>query len=230
MAAQVRADEVGRQSLLDARARQRADHAGQRAGRAKVNLTDPACRLMKAAGGWVQGYNAQAAVAQDGTVVAAGVVQDHNDVAQCVPMMAAVAENLAAAGVSVPVGVMLFDAGYFSEANITAPGPDRLIATTKTAKLRRAAKDNGCLAGDPPLGASPIHAMQHRLMSEEGARLYGLRQHTVEPVFGQAKYNRGFLRFMRRGCAAVDAEWKLIALTHNLLKLHRYGPPGLAAI
>ncbi len=58
--------------------------------------------------------------------------------------------------------------------------------------------------------------------------LCSLRQHTVEPVFGHTGYNRGFARFMRRGQAAADAEWALINMTHNLLKLVQF--PQLLAV
>ncbi|WP_125487047.1 transposase [Edaphobacter aggregans] len=44
----------------------------------------------------------------------------------------------------------------------------------------------------------------------------------VEPVFGQIKERRGFRRFSFRGRVNVQAEWKLICLTHNLLKLFRF--------
>jgi hypothetical protein len=215
------------------RARARAADRAARAATAKevrANVTDPQSRIMKSARGWVQGYNAQAAVSADGLMVAAWVTQDHNDVGQCTPMMAAVSHNLAAAGIDEPVGVMLFDAGYLSEDNLTAPGPDRLIATAKSWQLRQAATQHGHLQGAPAPDANPIEAMEHRLRSQEGASLYGLRQHTVEPVFGDAKCNRGFSAFMRRGLRAVQAEWQLIGITHNLLKLHRHGLTTLTAI
>jgi hypothetical protein len=43
----------------------------------------------------------------------------------------------------------------------------------------------------------------------------------VEPVFGQIKEARGFRQVSFRGIDAVRDEWKLICLTHNLLKLYR---------
>ncbi len=194
-----------------------------------MNLTDPASRLMKSPGGWVQGYNAQAAVAQSGVIIAAAVTCEHSDTANCVPMMATVQANLEAAGAKDEVGMMLFDAGYLSQDNIVAPGPPRLIAIAKSFKLRRAAKENGYRQGSPPVGASPIEAMEHRLLTEEGANLYAMRQYVVEPVFGHAKHNRGFTRFMRRGLLAADSEWKLFTATLNLVKLHRHlGRAGLA--
>jgi transposase len=189
----------------------------------RVNVTDPDSRIMHTHNGWVQGYNAQAAVSSDGLVLAAELTQDHNDSAQCVPMMAATEQNLAASGITEPIGTMLFDAGYFSEDNVTAPGPDRLIATTKSWKLRRQAKEQGFSTAQAPQDAGPIKQMEHRLQSEQGYRLYAMRQHTVEPVFGQLKHDRGITSFMRRGRVAVAAEWKLMTTAHNLLKLYLHG-------
>jgi hypothetical protein len=194
-----------------------------------VNVTDPDSRIMKTAAGWIQGFNAQAAVNSAGVILAAEVTQDHNDCGQCQPMMAATHANLGQAGVAEPVGTMLFDAGYCSTDNIAAPGPDRLIATTKSWKLSRAAAQHGWAQGPPPADATVLQAMEHRLRSEEGATLYKQRQHTVEPVFGHTKHNRGYRRFVRRGLAAVTAEWQLIATAHNITKLFANGPlPAVA--
>ncbi|MFO1533927.1 MAG: transposase, partial [Thermoplasmatota archaeon] len=100
----------------------------------------------------------------------------------------------------VPGGIertVVGDAGYWSEANATASGPDRLIATSKDWKQRRAAREMGTTTGPAPAGASTLEAMEHRLRTEEGAAAYGQRSCTVEAVFGQAKENRGVRRFMR---------------------------------
>lgn len=185
-----------------------------------ANVTDPDSRLMKSPKGWVQGFNAQAAVNAQGVVVAAKVTNECNDSKQCVAMMDQVAANLVAASVAEPVGTFLFDAGYLSAANLTAPGPDRLIATARSWTMRREAKQHGYLSGDPPPDAGPVEAMEHRLRTQAGADLYAMRQHTIEPVFGHTKHNRGFTRFMRRGIAAVEAEWQLMMTAHNIVKLH----------
>jgi transposase len=189
----------------------------------QVNTTDPDARIMKTQGGWLQGYNAQAAVNEQGIVLCATVTKDHNDTGQCLPMMAAIRANLDAAGIIEPIGTMLFDAGYLTEENLLAEGPDRLIATAKSWKLRREAREHGFAEGDPPPGSSPIEAMEHRLRTEEGAALYGLRQCTIEPAFGDIKENRGYRRFVRRGLTACDAEWKLICATKNIAKMFRAG-------
>jgi Transposase DDE domain len=63
--------------------------------------------------------------------------------------------------------------------------------------------------------------MRRVLASEHGQALYRTRKR-IEPVFGQIKHNRKANRFQRRGRAAARAEWRLIAATHNLLKLHHH--------
>ncbi|GAB6877441.1 hypothetical protein JCM13210_21690 [Thermaerobacter litoralis] len=52
----------------------------------------------------------------------------------------------------------------------------------------------------------------------------------MEPVFGQIKVVRGADRFLRRGLAVCDSEWKLLCLTHNLLKLWRRVTKGSASL
>jgi transposase len=208
-----------RQRVADASDRADTEHGAADAPDEdqRVNVTDPDSRIMSTPKGWVQGYNAQAAVNEDGIVLAAEVTRDGNDVGQCEPMMAHTQDNLDAAGIVEPVGTMLFDAGYLSEDNLAAAGPDRLIATGKAHKLRRSQPTEG----SPPDDAGPIAAMKHRLRTPEGSALYSKRQHTVEPVFGDIKHLRGFRQFSRRGLVAVDAEWKLQTAAHNILKMFR---------
>jgi transposase len=210
-----------RQRLERARERvaARERRYGQRRdGRAdQANVTDPDSRLMNGPRGWVQGYNAQAAATEDGIVLAAVATRDHNDTQQCTPMMTATAANLTAAKVTDDVGVFVFDAGYLTVTNLTAEGPDRLIATGKSKSLR----NEEPTSGPPPDEADPIDAMHHRLRTPEGSAIYAKRQHIIEPVFGDAKHLRRFRRFSRRTLAAVDAEWKLVMAAHNIMKMHR---------
>jgi hypothetical protein len=225
---------VARAEARLARARQHADTGGEKPAGTRThkpaeprteppaNITDPDSRIMNTTHGWIQGYNAQVAVNEHGIVLAATVTADHNDMRCCVPMMAAIAANLDAAGIAEPIGTLLFDAGYCSEANLTAPGPDRIIATTKSWKLRAQARREGFTHGDPPPDATPIDAMEHRLRSAEGTALYAKRQHTVEPVFGHTKTNRGYRHFTRRRLPAADSEWQLIVTTNNLQRLHNH--------
>jgi len=191
----------------------------QRPSEPRANVTDPDSRIMHTKNGWIQGYNAQAAVTDNGVVVAAEVSNDHNDVGQCQPMMAATKRNLRAIRHRKRIGTMLFDAGYWSDENANAAGPTRLIATGKIHTLRKKAEAQPPTSGPPPPQATPAEAMEHRLRTTRGAKLYAKRQHTIEPVFGQIKHDRGIRRFVRRGLTAVQSEWQLIATAHNLLKL-----------
>ncbi len=120
---------------------------------ARANITDPQSRIMSTATGWVQGYNAQAAVNQSQIILACHVSQDHNDVGLFQPMVARTRDMLERAGITDQIGMILADAGYWSDDNANADGPDRLIATTKSWKQRRAARKLGTTQGD--LGAPP---------------------------------------------------------------------------
>ena len=155
-------------------------------------------------------------IAIDGTKIGADAALDKN---QYQPMVTATQTAVAAAGVTDPIGMVLADAGYWSEHNATAEGPDRLIATLKDWKQRRAARNLGTTTGPPPEDASPLDAMEHRLRTPEGADRYALRSHTVEPVFGNHKKNRGQREFRRRGLSAVRSEWSLMNTVHNIAKL-----------
>jgi transposase len=196
------------------------------AGPARANLTDPGSRLMPTRRGWVQGYNVQVAVTDDQLIVATGVGQNTGDMQQFVPMLTAAeraaADCAAASGrADITIETALADAGYASEANLTAPGPDRLIAVGRGGRqhhdaLRRPAE------GDPPPGASPRAAMAHRLRTAEGMARYKRRGATVEPAIGNLK--KIITRFSGRGLQAATAEIDLAAAAFNLLKIHRAGP------
>lgn len=210
--------QVQQAAAATATAREAAQTATTTATRA--NTTDPDSRIMKTADGWVQGFNAQAAVNQAQIILACQVSQDANDVGLYQPMVDATRDTLDRAGVTDPIGLVLGDAGYWSEHNATVDGPDRLIATLKDHKQRRAARELGTTQGQPPEDTSPAEAMEHRLRTEEGAAAYAKRSHTVEPIFA-IKANHGYHRFRRRGLAAAQSEWALMATVHNLGKLHR---------
>jgi transposase len=208
-----------RQAERSVKEAQRAADSAPPAAELQANTTDCESRIMKTASGWVQGYNAQAGVNEHQVIVAAVMTNEANDVAQLLPVISEVESNAKQAGIDGGIGKALADAGYWSEANATAEGPDRMIATTKDWKQRRAARDMGTTTGEPPVGASPIEAMEHRLRTEEGASTYAKRSYTVEPIFGQIKENRSMRRLMRRGITAAQSEWSLMCATSNILKM-----------
>ena len=184
-----------------------------------ANTTDPESRIMKTAKGWVQGYNCQAVATAHQVVVSCEVSQDANDVGLYQPMVDKTEAMLAAVGITGAIGTVTADAGYWSEENATAEGPDRLIATQKDCKQRRAAREMGATTGPPATDAAPLEAMEHRRRTAEGAAIYATRSHTIEPVLGDHKENRGWHGSRRRGLSAVQSEWALMSASHNLSQL-----------
>jgi hypothetical protein len=186
---------------------------------------------MKTRSGYVQGYNAQAAVTVDQIVIAAELTDEANDVGQLHPMLGC-CDNLKDVGLTERMGNVLADAGYWSEANAKRrrgrPATELWIATIKDWKQRKRARDLPPPRGRIPDNLSARDRMERKLLTKRGRALYGKRSCTVEPVFGQVKDARGINRFLRRGKSACASEWKLICATHNLLKLWRAGLKGLA--
>jgi len=167
---------------------------------------------------FVQAYNAQAAV--DGhaqIIVAAEVTQEANDKQQLVPMLSQVAGNLGQ-----PPATASADAGYFSATSVadkTLQGIDLYVPPDRQKHGERTPADSH----PPPPDAAAITQMRAKLETVAGRAIYALRKAIVEPVFGQIKDVRHFRRFSFRGLGKVQAEWRLICLTHNLLKLFRAG-------
>lgn len=184
-----------------------------------INTTDPDSRVLTRVGRpVVQGYNAQAVATSEQIIIAADITQQSNDSGQLAPMIDQAAMTLQAAGVEDRVGTVLADGGYWNSPQITQLGHDGIAAIVPT----KAATRTKARMLSPRQGpeAERIEAL---LGTPEGAALYQRRQHMIEPVFGNTKFNRRIARFHRRGLPACRAEWRLIAATHNLLKLYRAG-------
>jgi transposase len=181
----------------------------------KINLTDPDSRNLKTTRGWLQGYNAQAAVTGEQIVVAAEISVESLDTANLQPLVESACAELQAAGVEDKPGVVLADAGYWKNEAIEAlvgQGIQTLVAPDADKRKQPRPGRRGGL----------YDFTRRVLASDWGAQLYRKRQGSVESVFGQIKANRGADRFLGRGRAAVRSEWRLLAATHNLLKLHRH--------
>lgn len=179
----------------------------------KRNLTDPDSRLMKdlVTQSFQQAYNAQIAVdAQAQIIVAAQVVQAGNDQQQLVPVLQQVAANLG----RMPEAASA-DGGYFSTEAVTHEVVRGVNLHVRPNEREPQWADNF------PASATVQQRMWQKLKSVEGCLLYKLRKAIVEPVFAQIKHLRGFRQFLLRGLAQVEAEWLLICMTHNLLKLFR---------
>jgi len=194
-------------------------------GKPKRNITDPQSRMMPLrGGGWLQGYNCQALTSSDGLIIATSVGNNSSDAPAFTEMMdkanaatALINAHQLTDGEPGGLGVLLADAGYLSTDNLTAPGPDRLIAVGKQRDLAVAAREQPT-AGPPPPDATPIEAMAHRLRTPDGHALYKQRGHIAETPFGHAKHNIGFRRFTSRGIIRATAEFSFHALVHNLFK------------
>jgi transposase len=190
----------------------------------KRNITDPQSRMMPLrGGGWLQGYNCQAVTSSDGVIIATSVGNNPSDATAFGEMMdkavaaAALIDAHRPAAAPTGIGMLLADAGYLSNDNLTAPGPDRLIAVGKRRELAAAAREHPT-AGPPPPGATPIEAMAHRLRTPEEHALYTQRGHIAETPFAHAKHNLGFRRFTSRGIKRATAEFSFHGLVHNLFK------------
>jgi transposase len=218
-------DRLARAKAAHAEAVKRAKHTN-RGHQRKANTTDPDSRLMRSKGTWVQGYNAQAAVTEDGIVVAAAVTNQVSDAALLHPLIDQ-AQDLTAAGGSQRIEAVVADAGYWSEANITIndnpqpddPEPPVLLIPPQGFNIRDAEP------GPPPLDdARPAETMRHRLSTPEGKTLYAKRSAQAESPFGHLKTRFRFTRFSRRGLTAADSEWHLVLAVRNLVKLHQATP------
>jgi hypothetical protein len=186
---------------------------GEPPDKAQRNFTDPQSRIMKGRDGFIQGYNAQAAV--DGkaqVIVAQGLTDCAADSDQLISMVDAVIAN---AG-RIPAQLSA-DAGYCSEANIQAMEDRKIDAFIATGRQKhgQAAPDGHAARRKGP----KVEAMRERLRQGGFDSPYRLRKQIVEPVFGQIKHARGFRQFLMRGLKKVSAEWAMICIAHNILKL-----------
>jgi transposase len=201
------------------------DRIASRRANARANLTDPDSRMMKAPGRYLQGYSCQAIVDANQIILAGQVTNQQNDNHALAPMLHAARTQLQAAGGDPDQPrVLLADKGYWNHNTIDKIETDLpltvLVATTRDRDLRR--------RGDPPEPSQPTLARMHRRLQHPTARrFYRRRSAMIEPVFGQRKTNLQLDRFLRRGLNAVNAEWALEIIAHNLTKLHRATPsPG----
>ena len=95
---------------------------------------------------------------------------------------------------------------------------DKCLQKPDTTRVRQVSFLKGKAAGE-----SFTDRMKKRIDSPEGRARYGRRFATVEPVFGNLRYNKRLDRFTLRGRSKVDAQWKLFCLVHNIEKLAHHG-------
>jgi transposase len=182
----------------------------------KVNLTDPDCKHIKAAVGYVQGYNAQAVVDAGQIVLAAEITNSTVDWSQLDPMITATLDELERAGVSERPQTAVADTQYWNEQHM-----DEVVANKHVQVL---IPPDGGASGKQRKGwtGGRYTWMRYVLACQIAERLYRRRKQMIEPVFGHTRHNRQVTRFHRRGRTAVRTEWRLLMMTHNLTKLHRH--------
>ena len=227
------AREQARQERLDQEKKRQdreasGDHRGRQPkapsenpnGKAQYNFTDPESRIMKDSGtkSFEQSYNCQAAVDGHGQViVATRVSQEANDKGELKPLVERLKANLKGA----KPGRMTTDSGYFSEENVTYLAQEQIDGYVATGRIKHGDQPLPVPRGRIPKDASLKERMSRKLRTIKGRAIYAKRKEVSEPVFGQIKEVRGFRQFLLRGLIKVSAEWDLICLGHNLLKLFR---------
>jgi hypothetical protein len=178
-------------------------------------LTDPDSRNVKTRGGYLQGYNAQAAVTAGQIVIAAEISVSSPDFGLLGPVMDAALSELEAVGVTDTPGVLVADTGYWHQVQM-----DQIVERGIQVLIP---PDAGNRTTPRPGWDGGIYAFMRRVLQTNlGGDLYRKRKGMIEPVFGNTKFNRGIDRFQRRGRSAVRSEWRLITATHNLMKLHAH--------
>jgi hypothetical protein len=224
-ALQARAEAEQKQKASKPEKKEPPDHTGRRGGRATVepkpeaqhNFTDPESRIMKGSDGFVQAYNAQAAV-EPGLqlIVAQALTQQGNDKQQLIPMIEQVREQ---AGQK--VRQVLADSGYCSEENLRSAAKKKVDLYVATGKQKHNQPAPISPRGRIRQSATLVERMKRKLMTKTGQAVYARRKTIVEPVFGQIKQAQGFRQFLLRGVEKVRSEWALVCATHNVLKLYR---------
>lgn len=186
----------------------------------QINLTDEESRIMPSADGFVQGYNAQAAVDVDSMlVIATTLTQQTNDKQQVEPMLSELKTLQDNFG---KPETLLADNGYFSNNNIQACVKQKITPLIALGREAHHLPLEQRLTPDAPEPdtADPLVKMAWKLQTQSGRALYGKRKSTVEPVFGIIKQVLGFRQFSLRCLDAVTGEWKLVTMAFNLKRMH----------
>jgi transposase len=180
-------------------------------GKTQRNFTDPDSRILLTKDGYIQGYNAQAAVDSAAQIIVAhDLTPNMSDQDQLVPLIDATKNNLGRQPKEASA-----DAGYCSEANLAALATRGIAAYLATGRAKHPAHAKRNITG------SLTQVMRQKLKRAGRRSRYRLRKQIIEPVFGQIKQARGFRQFLLRGIEKVKAEWALVCIAHNLTKLTR---------
>ena len=182
-----------------------------------INLSDPDSRVMRTKGPPPrQAYNAQAAVNEQQIILAAEITVD----AAGLRAPRADARHDARAprrhGVTEQPEVVLADAGYWHTRQIAGDRRDR----GSRCSSRRTAR---CARATAPAGRTALYElMRDKLTPTAAASSTRSARSRSSRSSGRSNTTGAIDRFMRRGRAAAQSEWRLVAATHNLLKLHSH--------
>ena len=165
--------------------------------------------MKTSSGGFEQCFNSQTAV--DGhrqIIVAAELTACGSDRAELPGMLAAAVRST-----GIQPGVVLANAGYFSEAVL---GQLSASTTEVIVALGREGRQQASINADKrPLTA----AMGDKLQSAEGQAKYRRRHAIVKPPNARIKQVLGFRQFSFRGIDKVRAEFKLVCAALNLRRM-----------
>jgi transposase len=211
--AEAQASEKDEQNKSGGPGRPRKNEPGTPKDSAQSNFTDPQSRIMKSHDGFIQGYNAQAAVDADSQVIVARTLTNNaSDQQQLAPIVAQIKQNTKRQAQQLSA-----DAGYCSEDNLKELNRRHINGYIATGRQKHGERT---VSGERKVKlGTRAYAMWQKLRRGGRRSRYRLRKQTVEPVFGQIKQGRGFRQFLLRGIPKVSAEWSLICTAHNLLKL-----------
>jgi transposase len=186
----------------------------------QVNFTDEESRIMPSSEGFVQGYNAQAAVDIDSHLIVQNhITQQSNDKQEVEPTLKGLKQAEAHLG---KAEGLLADAGYFSADNVKQCEAAKVTPYISDHRERHNLPWDERFKTPPPCpqDADAVTAMAHRLRTAEGKAIYAKRKSTVETVFGIIKEVMGFRRFHLRGLDAAQGEWNLVCMAWNLKRMH----------
>jgi hypothetical protein len=181
----------------------KAKPTGEPGEKTQRNFTDPESRIMKSPDGFIQAYNGQAAVdASSHVIVAQLLTNNGSDTHQMDPLLGQIRQNLGRQAKEVSA-----DSAYCCERNLERLEKRHIRGyVAVNSKQQKALSDR-------------IRQMKERIKKGGHRSRYRLRKQTVELVFGNIKFARGFRQFLLRGIDKVTVEWSLLCTAHNLIKL-----------
>jgi transposase len=193
-------------------------------GKQQTNLSDGDSALMRKSKreSYTQSYNVQIAVDADGSQLILGnhVSRNASDSGELEPALESIPEPMNG------VQRVLADSGYVNADAITRieqGGIEVYVSVGREDGNYERTYDYrpDSVRNKPPKRVTDerLLAMQAKLATEEGKKIYRKRQETVEPVFGIIKSAMGFRQFLLRGHEKVKTEWSLVCLAYNLKRL-----------